>query len=622
MTASCRIVPLALALTAVLTVTACGTTPTASVADTAQPTSAARTDNSVSTFFERFSDDWMRRQPSAATASRYFDPALQRQLDRELTPQTPAFRAQTIALAERGLAELARFDAAAMSDTERVSAELMAWQLRSLVEGERYGDYAYPLQQFSGANVSLPNLMTVVHPVGDAGDADNYLARLGLFETRMDEATAQARALAARGILPPRFILEATIAQMRQFIAAPPQRNPLVATFDERLQGVDALGAAARRSRVDAATRVVRDGVYPAWSRAIAELQSQLPRATDDAGLWRFPDGEQAYAYQLRRFTSTDLDAQRIHQIGLREVARIEGEMDAVLRALSRSEGSVETRLAQLRRDLAYPDDVAGRAAIMADIETMMRDAERRSDALFDIRPRSAVIARPYPEYRWASAAASYTAPPLDGSRPGVYQMPLRPERLTRFGLRTLVYHETVPGHHFQVALSVENAALPKFRQTRALGGISAFSEGWALYAERLAAEEGWYADDPEGRLGQLDAELFRARRLVVDTGLHAMRWTRQQAIDYGIPPSEVDRYVVMPGQATSYMIGQLEIVRLRDKARTALGDRFDPRAFHNRVLLTGVVPLDLLEREVDAYIADATRSDMPSEAGTSAPAA
>ena len=204
----------------------------------------------------------------------------------------------------------------------------------------------------------------------------------------------------------------------------------------------------------------------------------------------------------------------------------------------------------------------------MADIDTMIRDAERRSDALFDLRPKAPVIAQPYPEYRWASAAASYTAPPLDGSRPGVYQMPLRRERLTKLGLRTLVYHETVPGHHFQVALSVENRGVPKFRQTGAFGGTSAFGEGWALYAERLAAEEGWYEGDPEGLLGQLDAELFRARRLVVDTGLHALRWTRQQAIDYGIEASEVERYVVMPGQATAYKIGQLEIIRLRDKAR------------------------------------------------------
>lgn len=598
-----RSASLALAIAGACLIGACSSTPRADHVSNAQPASGQ---TQASIFFERFTDAWMRRQPSASTASRYFGDAEQALMDRELTPQTQAFRAETIALAQRGLDELSALDRASMGDTDRVSAELMAWQLRSLVDGDRFDDYSFPLQQFSGANVGLPNLMTVVHPLRTAADADSYLARLAQFEARMDESTARAAELAARDVLPPRFIVEATIAQMRRFIADAPARNPLVATFDTRLQTVDAIDASTRAALVARATQVVETGVYPAWSRAIAELERQLPRTTDDAGLWRFPDGAEAYAFQLRRFTSTALSAEEIHAIGLREVARIETEMDAILRSIGRTDGSVEARLKQLRADLAYPDDDAGRAAIMADIDTMMRDAERRSDALFDVRPRSAVIAQPYPEYRWDSAAASYTAPPLDGSRPGVYQMPLRKDRLTRFGLRTLVYHETVPGHHFQVALSVENTALPKFRQTRALGGISAFSEGWALYAERLAAEEGWYEGDPEGRLGQLDAELFRARRLVADTGLHAMRWTRQQAIDYGIPASEVDRYVVMPGQATSYMIGQLEIVRLRDKARDALGDRFDPRAFHNRVLLTGVVPLELLEREVDAYIAEA----------------
>lgn len=603
-----RVAPLAFALAGSLLFAGCASTsPTQTSAAPRDDPASRQAATPVAAFFDRFTDDWMRRQPSASTGSRYFDGALQSEMDRQLTPQTAEFRRGTLALAERGIAELARFDRSAMSDVERVSAELMDWQLRSAVEGERYDDYNFPLQQFSGANVGLPNLMTVVHPVRSEEDARNYLARLGQFEARMDESTARARELAARDILLPRFILDATIAQMQQFIDGPANRNPLVATFAQRLELVDALDADARAALVAEATRTVQDGVYPAWSRAIAELRAQQPRATDDAGLWRFDDGAEVYAYHLRRFTSTGLGADEIHAIGLREVARIEAEMDTILRSLGRSDGSVETRVAQLRKDLAYSNDDTGRAAIMADIDTMMRDAERRADALFDIRPKTPVIAQPYPEYRWASAAASYTAPPLDGSRPGVYQMPLRPDRLTRFGLRTLVYHEAVPGHHFQIALSVENPDLPKFRQTRALGGISAFSEGWALYAERLAAEEGWYEGDPEGRLGQLDAELFRARRLVVDTGLHAMRWTRQQAIDYGIPASEVDRYVVMPGQATSYMIGQLEIIRLRDKARDTLGERFDPRAFHNRVLLTGVVPLELLEREVDDFIAQAS---------------
>jgi len=448
--------------------------------------------------------------------------------------------------------------------------------------------------------------MTVVHPVRSAADAESYVARLQLVDERMAEATELSAQRAARGIRPPRFILQATIAQMRQFISSAPAANPLVTTFAERLDKVEALDAAARRAFVERATAIVEAEVYPAWKKAIAVLEAQLPGATDDAGLWRFKDGGQAYADRLRQFTTTKLSAQEIHDIGLREVERLEKEMDRILRTIGRTKGSVKERIAQLKVDQAYADDAQGRARIMADVDTIIRDAERRSAALFDLRPKTPVIAQPYPEFRWASAAASYTAPPLDGSRSGVFQIPLRRERLTKMGLRTLVYHETVPGHHFQIALSVENRSVPKFRQVGVFGGISAFSEGWGLYAERLAAEEGWYKDDTEGLLGQLDAELFRARRLVVDTGLHALHWTRQQAIDYGIEASEVERYVVMPGQATAYKIGQLEIIRLRDKARSALGPRFDPRQFHNRVLLTGSVPLAVLEQEVDAYIRSA----------------
>jgi uncharacterized protein (DUF885 family) len=231
----------------------------------------------------------------------------------------------------------------------------------------------------------------------------------------------------------------------------------------------------------------------------------------------------------------------------------------------------VKSRIDQLRTDLGYPLTEHGRKQIMADIDALIAEAQRRSSLQFDRRPQGPVIAQPYPRFREANAAASYTSPPLDGSRPAIFQMPLRPERMTKFGLRTLVHHETVPGHHFQIALMVEDRSLPPFRQARVFGGTSAITEGWALYAERLAAESGWYADDPEGLLGQMDAELFRARRLVVDTGLHAKRWTRQQAIDYGIEASEVERYVVNPGQACAYMIGQLKILELRDRARTTL---------------------------------------------------
>jgi uncharacterized protein (DUF885 family) len=259
--------------------------------------------------------------------------------------------------------------------------------------------------------------------------------------------------------------------------------------------------------------------------------------------------------------------------------------------------------VAQLEADVAYPNTDKGRAAIMADIDDILADALVRTQSLFDVRPESPVVAEPYPEFMWATAAARYNPPPPDGSRPGIFQMPLRPNRLTKLGLRTIVYHESVPGHHFQIALAVENPDLPAFRRINALGFISASAEGWALYGERLAAEAGWYDGDVVGLIGQLNDALWRARRLVVDTGLHAMGWSRQQAIDYGIEASEVERYVIWPGQACSYMIGQLRIVELRERARDTLGERFSIQEFHNLVLGLGVVPLTVLEQEVDAYI-------------------
>jgi uncharacterized protein (DUF885 family) len=332
-------------------------------------------------------------------------------------------------------------------------------------------------------------------------------------------------------------------------------------------------------------------------------LTPLVARATDDAGLARFKGGAEAYAYDLHRFTTTSLTAAQIHQIGLDHVASIEKEMGQLLRKLGRTEGSVKDRVAKLKEDLAYPKTEEGRRLIMADVTLILRDAQKRSESLFDRRPKAQVIAQPYPRFREANSAASYNGPSPDGSRPGTIQIPLRPERLTKFGLRTLIYHEGVPGHHFQIALQTEDPSLPKFRQLRAFGGISALSEGWGLYAERLAAESGWYGDDTEGLLGQLDAELFRARRLVVDTGIHTQHWTRQQAIDYGIEASEIERYVVNPGQACSYMMGELKILELRDKAKKALGDKFSFYQFHNTVLSAGTVPLELLERQVDEYI-------------------
>ncbi|HEY6361765.1 MAG TPA: DUF885 domain-containing protein [Vicinamibacterales bacterium] len=557
----------------------------------------------VDQFFDSFTAEWMRGNPNAVTSTRYFTGEAQNRLERQVTPLTPEYRRERARLARRGLAELRRFDRSAMTDAQRVSAQLMEWQLDTIASGEAFDDLAFPLEQFGGVNVTLVNALTVNHPLRTEADADNYLARLALVGTRMGEAIADARRIAARGTIPPRFILDATVTQLRQFISGAPGQNPFVTAFDERLRAARGVPEARRGELRAAAEKIVASQIYPAWRSAIALLQEQLPLSTNDAGLWRLKGGDAAYAHHLRRFTTTSLTADQIHEIGLREVARIETEMDAILRRLGRAEGTVKDRVEQLRSDLAYPLSEQGRTAIMTDIESIMRDAEKRAALLFDRRPRSGVIAQPYPRFREANAAASYNAPPLDGSRPGVFQMPLRPDQMTKFRLRSLVYHETVPGHHFHIALGQEDESLPRFRRIRAFGTISAITEGWALYAERLTAESGWYEGDPEGLLGQLDSALFRARRLVVDTGLHAKRWTRQQAIDYGIEPSEVERYVVNPGQACAYMIGQLKIVELREQARAALGPRFSLQDFHNVVLGAGTVPLQILEAEVDRYI-------------------
>jgi uncharacterized protein (DUF885 family) len=576
--------------------------------------SAQNARGTIDDFFREFTDEWIRISPNLATSLRYFTGEEQDRLERQLTPLTIASARQRLQVARKGLAQLRKFDRTGMTETQRVSAEVMKWQLEMVVAEEPYWDYSFPLEQMNGWNVSAVERFTVARPLSKPRDAENYVAALGQVSVRMEEAIAESRRLAGKNIIPPRFILEATIKQMQSFVDPSPGQNPFVTAFADKMaalsEGTTAIPAAQREQLRAEAEKVVGTQIYPAWKKATATLQAQLPRSTNDAGLWRLKGGPEAYAFFLRRYTTTNLTADQIHEIGLQQVSRIETQMDGLLRKLGRTAGSVKDRTEKLRLDLQYPNPTSdeSRAQIMRDADAIVRDAEKRAALLFDLRPKAPVTVQPFPRFREANAAANYNAPAPDGSRPGTVQIPRRIERMTTFGLRSLLYHEAVPGHHFHIALQVENKDLPRFMQVRALGGISAITEGWGLYAERLAAESGWYGDDIEGQLGQLDSELFRARRLVVDTGLHAKRWTRQQAIDYGIEASEVERYAVYPGQACSYMIGELKILELRDKAQKALGNRFALREFHNTVLRAGSVPLQVLEGQVDTYINAALR--------------
>jgi len=552
---------------------------------------------------DRFAAEWMRTDPSSATTAQYFSGAEQDALDRQLTPITREARAARVARAKEGLAELAKFDRTGLSAGQRVSADMLLWQLDMVVQAEPFDDYRYVFQQFSGVQVRLVNFLSQTHPIRNQRDVENYLARLELVAAQMDEGLAQAKDKASRGFIPPKFILTSTIAQFDRFLAGTPKENVLVASLDERVAKLPEVTAGARAGFVATAEKTVAGAIIPAFQRAQALLKEQLPGATDAAGVGRFPGGDQAYAQSLRQLTTTSYTAQQIHEIGLQEVARIEAAMDGYLQQLGYKDGSIKDRMANLEADLQPPAEPDPRPKLLARYVELVADAEKRAALLFDLKPVAPCEVRREPPFTEKSAAAHYTAPAKDGSQPGIFWAPL-PGPFEMTGMRTLVYHEAIPGHHFQVALQQEMTDLPRFRRDRVFGFISAHGEGWALYAEHLAAESGWYEGDLVGQLGQLDDELFRARRLVVDTGLHAMGWTRQQAIDYGIKASEVERYVVWPGQACSYKIGMLKILALRAKAQQALGPKFSLKEFHNVVLRTGSVPLAVLEQVIDDWIA------------------
>lgn len=559
---------------------------------------------------DAFAADWVRADPATATATQYFSGAEQDALDRQLPPNTKAYRAARVAKAKEGLAALAGFDPQSLDAGQRISADMLAWQLDMIVQAEPFNDYRYVFQQFSGLQVNLVNFLSQTHPIRNKRDIENYLARLDLVAAQMDEGIAQARDKATRGFVPPKSILVSTIAQFDRFLAGTPRANVLVSSLDERAAKLKDVSAEERAAFVAAAEKTVAAAVIPSFQRAQALLQAQLPAAGEAVGIGRFPGGDQAYAQALRQLTTTDYTPAEIHAIGLKEVERIEKEMDGYLRQLGYTAGSIRERMEQLDAKLQPPDEPDPRPALLARYEEILRDAVKRSESLFDLRPKAPCVVKREPIFTEKTAAAHYTPPARDGSRPGIFWAPLPGPKFRTSGMKTLVYHEAIPGHHFQVALQAEMTDLPRFRRDRVFGFISAHGEGWALYAESLAAEAGWYEGDIAGHLGQLNDELFRARRLVVDTGMHAMGWSREQALAYGLPVdnpvAEVERYIVWPGQACSYKMGMLKILALRAKAQAALGPKFEMKDFHNTVLRAGTVPLTVLEHVVDNWIASA----------------
>ena len=572
-------------------------------AQTASP--SAENASGFDAWTETFAADWVRQSAERATYSQYFSGAEQAALERQLTPQTAERRAKTRALAREGLAQLDRYGAGQLTATQQDSLATIRWTLQRSIASEPFEDHNFIFNQLGGPQVSLVSFMSEAHPMRNADDLASFMARLEQINLRVDEAIARARSAQARGLLPPRFILERTITQVQSFLLPPPAQNLFVETLTRRSARIDGLAESDRQRAIADATELVEQRIRPAWQRLLVWLNEIHPMTQADAGLWRFADGAAAYAQALATYTTTTLSAEEIHALGLREVSRIEGEMDRKLTALGRKEGSVESRMTALRKEMQPAADPDPRPALLARFADYVKDNQRRSQALFNLQPAAPVEVRREPPLTEKTAAAHYSTPAPDGSRPGVFWAPLPGPEFNMPQMRSLTVHEAVPGHHFQLALQQEQIDQPRWRQRRVFGGGSANSEGWALYAERLAIDNGWYEDEPFALLGALDGQLFRARRLVVDTGLHAKRWTREQAIAYGIGAQEVERYVANPGQACAYMIGMLRILELRDAAQQDLGTRFSLKAFHDVVLKAGSVPMDVLSQVVQRWVSE-----------------
>jgi len=523
------------------------------------------------------------------------------------------------AFAEQAMADVRKFDRAKLDPQEQITYDVLLDFYGSQAAFRPFdwlsSEGLYPISPMFGTQVQLASFLQTSHVVKNEKTARNYVARLQAMGGKLDALTAEMQRQSAAGVVLPSALLERSLVVIDDTTRPPPEEGPLVTSFVERMAKAEGLDDTLRSSLRDQAIEAVRTSVYPAYERMRAALIAERPKAEGVAdGVGRLPDGAAFYQAMLRQFTTSDYTPEQVHELGLAEVARIDAEMDALLKSQGLESGTVAERMAVLRTDprFLFENTENGREQVLARYREILDDIALRMPEYFKtIPPGKLAVERIPASAEKGSAMAYYNPAALDGSRQGTFYANLRDTaELPTWGMKTLAVHEGIPGHHFQIAMARELKDLPLLRQQPI---YTAYSEGWALYAERLAAEIGLYENDPFGDLGRLQAEMFRAVRLVVDTGLHAKGWTREQAIEYMVGTagmgedevvSEVERYMALPGQATAYKVGQLKILELRDRARTALGPKFNLKDFHTVVLESGAVPLTVLEQLVNEWIA------------------
>jgi uncharacterized protein (DUF885 family) len=578
------------------------------------PAAAAQSEDArLAAFFEQAFQERIALSPQTMTAL-----GIKRDYGK-LDDATDAAAERGLALAERQLAQLNdQFNPQALSDESRMSWRLFEYGVEQARLGNRWRDWGYQFAANSNPTTGLPAFMINNHRIDSVSDAEAYVSRLRDAERVMGEIADELRDRASKGVISPSFVFEPSIANTRNIITGAPfddaADNPVWADFQKKIAALEA--DQPTKDRLLAEGRAALTGE---WKRGyeqvlatLAELQQQAAAMPDrDGGVWRLPQGEEFYNARLRLSTTTDLTADRIHQIGLEEVTRIHGEMQTIMDQVG-FEGSLQEMFAWLKTDprFQYPNTPEGKEQYLTDARAFVAQVMEVSPQWFSDLPEAALEVRAVEAWREATASiAFYNQPAPDGSRPGIYYVNLSDmTQVLKPQIEGISYHEGAPGHHFQIAYAQEMQGLPSFRR---FGGYGAYAEGWGLYAERLGKEMGFY-QDPYSDFGRLSTELWRAVRLVTDTGLHAKRWSREDAIEYFRANSllserdivkEVERYITNPGQATSYKIGELKIMELRQRARDALGDRFDIKDFHAVVLGSGSVPLDVLEDQVDSWI-------------------
>jgi uncharacterized protein (DUF885 family) len=522
------------------------------------------------------------------------------------------------AMVERFARQVREFDRAKLNRQDQLTYDILLDQWETALSFKRFdwlsSEGLYPIAPMWGTQVQLPNFLETQHVVKNKKTARNYVKRLEAMGDKLDAVTGEMLRQAKVGVVLPISLLEKAESGIKDTVSPSPQDNPLVTTFVERMKSAKGVDATEQSELARQATEAVKNGVYPAYARMTAALESQRPAAANQAaGVGRLPDGAAYYAASLKQMTTTDYTPDQVHALGLSEAARVSAEMDTLLKSQGLITGTVAERVQALHQDPRFllPNTDEGRKQLLARYQQILDEVNARMPEYFRTVPSGKLLVERVPISAENNVAgAYYQSAAMDGSRPGTFFANLRNVHETAtWTMKTLAYHEGIPGHHFQISTALNLKDLPLLRQQTL---YAAYAEGWALYAEQFAAEIGMYKDDPFGDLGRLESELFRAARLVVDTGLHAKGWTREQAITYMVSTTgmnesevitEVERYMGQPGQACAYKVGQLKILELRERAKAALGSRFNLKDFHAVVLENGGVPLTLLEKLVDDWI-------------------